>query len=341
MKLLAALLALAAPSALWFESQDPSTSPPKGAQASKVPDPLSCEKCHVEIHAEWSGTLHAKAWTDPIYQKAVAEVRERRRPACFGCHIPEPVQVSGIGLDAEGRPERPDPRDAHRDLGIHCTACHADAAGVMHGPFGGAASAHESKKDARFIAPGSSDLCMTCHSTPIGPVLELGRDFARYREKKPEAACVVCHMEEKERKVAVDAELKSEIPVRKGRSHTLRGPSDPEFLKKAFEIRLERATGGAKLVFQNAGVGHRTPGLLGRVYEWQWKWLDASGKDVGAAGEGKLVPEEALQPGTERAYDLGAVPAGATHLAVRGALRLFPEDKTTVAFLDQKLELPH
>ena len=74
----------------------------------------TCGNCHTEIYAEWKGHKHAGAWTDEIYQAAIAA--KTRPEICHNCHIPNSV------LDRLG--SRPRVRDKHLDEGVTCVACH-------------------------------------------------------------------------------------------------------------------------------------------------------------------------------------------------------------------------
>ena len=173
---------------------------------------------------------------------------------------------------------------------------------------------------------------------PVGAValaVPLGRDFVAYREREPEASCVACHMEEVERRSAVDEELGEEVPVRKGRSHALRGPHDPEFLSRVFTAAW--SADGAKVVLRNTGAGHRTPGLKGRAYTVRTIWLDAEGSEVGAASTGVLEATAALQPGEEAAWDVPERPDGAQGLRLDLAMRHY-EGEEPRRFLRTTLE---
>ncbi|MGH7151192.1 MAG: hypothetical protein ACREIU_10855, partial [Planctomycetota bacterium] len=44
-----------------------------------------CGSCHREIHEEWKGSLHARAWTDPIFQAAYAAEKARSPEAAASC----------------------------------------------------------------------------------------------------------------------------------------------------------------------------------------------------------------------------------------------------------------
>src|SRR5262245_3846410 len=45
-----------------------------------------CEGCHADVAAEWRGSMHQRAWTDPVFLAAYAL---EPLSFCRGCHAPE------------------------------------------------------------------------------------------------------------------------------------------------------------------------------------------------------------------------------------------------------------
>ena len=77
---------------------------------------LACNACNAEIVTEWASSMHAMAWVDERYQKAIA--RKSKPESCQGCHIPEPL-FSG---DLERKPApRADPTS-----NVVSNACHVE-----------------------------------------------------------------------------------------------------------------------------------------------------------------------------------------------------------------------
>ncbi len=68
----------------------------------------ACESCHQEIAAEWRGSLHREAFTDPMFQ---AQFELEPFPFCSSCHAPE-ADV-GVTLAA-----------AAAEIGVGCITCH-------------------------------------------------------------------------------------------------------------------------------------------------------------------------------------------------------------------------
>ena len=96
----------------------------------------ACLGCHLEQHAQWTGTGHARA-----YAALDAEGRAEDR-ACFSCHVTGAHHAAGpqspVGVPAQLR-------------GVGCESC--------HGPGGDHVDAPET---GRMVQPGL-DTCTTCH----------------------------------------------------------------------------------------------------------------------------------------------------------------------------------
>jgi len=215
----------------------------------------TCGMCHRETHAEWQKSAHARAWTDPIYQKAL---KGKDRPQlCHSCHIP------GSVLERLG--QKPHVRELQLDDGVGCSSCHQRGE-ALHGPFELHTDAHPSEQDPAFTGQGSVALCSSCHDLRIADVLPVAKDFARSTLPEQGRTCVGCHMPAVERQLAVSpATGKLQGETRKGRSHELRGPADAEFCAKAFELELEQK--GDKLVVHLRNTaGHGVPGYVGRTF---------------------------------------------------------------------------
>src|SRR5688500_570709 len=90
------------------------------AARSSARDPVAenarCESCHREIAAEWRGSQHQTAFTDPTFQAALAI---EPKAFCRNCHAPEDPNAS--------RPDGP------HTLGIGCVTCHLQAEVVLAG----------------------------------------------------------------------------------------------------------------------------------------------------------------------------------------------------------------
>lgn len=234
-----------------------------------------CLRCHQGIGEEWAHSTHATAWQDQHYQKALKKIR--RKQGCWGCHAPEP-------LAAAGWPQSPKVRADDRHLGVTCTTCHLAADGeTMLGPAGHTTDAHPSQADVRFDESQSNELCIACHATTIGPVIGIAKDFVSSDQEGLGSSCVDCHMGRVTRAWAEPWEDGMEpLPERRGRSHRIKTPRDPEFLASAFLLEARSTETGAELVLANQ-TGHRVPGLIDRKIVFEVQLLDAEGSVLASA----------------------------------------------------------
>ena len=95
-------------SAAFAASELPGPAPRGRSAAEAAALNRTCEDCHAEIAVDWRASLHARAHTDAVYQRAFAI---EPLPFCQGCHAPE------------ADPEQPVPASA-AELGVACVTCH-------------------------------------------------------------------------------------------------------------------------------------------------------------------------------------------------------------------------
>jgi hypothetical protein len=291
------LLALGA--AAFSARQDPAwdlapPAPPDDGRIATLDrlEESSCTECHREIAEEWSRSAHALAWVDRAYQE---ELKDRKKPeACHGCHVPEPLHLGELG-------KKPEARADGRHFGVSCEACHLGPGGAMLGPTGAAADAHPSATSPTMTGAGTTELCVSCHRTTVGPVIGIAKDFETSELRQGGASCVGCHMAVKG-EVELEGGLKRPI-----RSHELQTPRDPSFLARAFELSA-RVAGGKTVVEIRNRAGHRVPGLIGREIDFVARGLDAGGKEL-AAGELSIDTSSYLPIGESLTIELGAAAA--------------------------------
>lgn len=313
-------LAVASTLVAWNDDMPPLRTP---APAVKLtPERVSglesyaCLSCHAEVGEEWATSAHGLAWLDESFQK---DMKTKKRPElCHGCHIPEPV-LAGVPT------AKPETRAESLHLGIACESCHDDGTGTQLGPRGTATDAHPSKVSSYMSAPGSNELCSSCHSTNIGPVIGIAKDFAAAKLAERGLSCVGCHMAPLERAWATDA------PVRLGRSHALQTPRDPGFLRLAFGLALDTSGGKTRVKLTNQ-AGHRVPGLVGRKLVFKAELLDAAGKKL---EEQTLELDERAYLPVDATKELVFTKSGA-RVRVTG-LHTDPRAKAPVPFLDETL----
>jgi hypothetical protein len=233
-----------------------------------------CGGCHREIFEEWKGSLHGRAWTDPIFRAAYAAERGKdpeRAASCVPCHAPAPLLDSGLG-------KFPRAREGDLEVGVDCFACHVGTRG-MSGPHG--TKYHRSKEEERYRDPS---FCYACHGqSERDPVHDQKAAFEATSASSGNS-CASCHMEAVER-VLSQAEEKTRRQVgrlkpRLSGRHDFPGAHDPRFLAKAADLAV--SVEGSELVVRvEAKTGHFLPGGGdGRIVALLVRVLDPTGKEV-------------------------------------------------------------
>ena len=147
------------------------TSEPEPVAEVDLKDPAACAGCHPDQAAQWSGSMHAYAAVDPVYDAMVARgAREAGELDCEGCHRPTAQ-------------------------GVSCAFCHLDDQGVMHGGLedpvdaqvhGSAWSAQHDREQADSVA-----LCGSCHDRSYQ---EWRQSVFSYDNPDQMLTCGGCHM---------------------------------------------------------------------------------------------------------------------------------------------------
>ncbi len=209
-----------------------------------------CKSCHPAIWREWEKSMHARAWTNEIYQEAAAQVADRETN-CDRCHAPEPILITGVG-------KMPKLRNEERDSGVSCLVCHLDAAGAMHGPATSAeTSFHENVTNPIYREP--TLLCSTCHGQPSVPEHDQVSSFLKSSFAAENKGCATCHMPAVKR-LQSTASYESIA----GRKHTWPGSRSFAQLRRAVTVDFEFASAKASVIVENR-AGHLLPGAVMRV----------------------------------------------------------------------------
>ena len=184
--------------------------------AQGLQDPQTCAPCHARAVAEWEGSMHAYASTDPVFRALVAKGQRDTDGAlgqlCLTCHAPmvQRLDLSPDGLDLHELPDSVQ--------GVGCAFCHlAEEVEGLHnnqitlatdGAMRGAwdeplqTPAHTSRYSPFLdrTAPESSDLCGSCHDVVLPNGLHLEQTYKEWSESifatSPTGAlsCGECHM---------------------------------------------------------------------------------------------------------------------------------------------------
>ncbi len=153
--------------------------------------PEKCGECHPDIYEEWSGSVHALAFKDPIYQgelnKAVKAVGHEISRQCEGCHSPLGVvtgEIKGPGLKG---------LSAIAVNGVSCDVCHS-ISGHTHWQT----PSHEPENGSMILTPGveTKDGPVRIKRGPAAPQEGCGEDFHACEESPLHLRaelCASCH----------------------------------------------------------------------------------------------------------------------------------------------------
>jgi mono/diheme cytochrome c family protein len=217
----------------------------KKVRVEQFIEPSLCGECHSEIYKQWSGSMHSKAYIDPIWRAATklffreaateGELLEMR--ACVKCHTPLGFRSYSITS----------PEDDYNKLaelpaqGIFCNWCHnisevkhigdagyeVDAGGgeddpsTMLGPFKDAFSDFHPTKYSELHT--RSEFCGLCHNVthaanklPIEATYDEWKN-SPYNTGDPETSvhCQDCHMRQRP---GIPATGKTERPDNPGKA---------------------------------------------------------------------------------------------------------------------------
>ena len=243
-----------------------------------------CKSCHPAIWREWADSMHAKAWSDEIYQAAAKQIIDRETK-CDQCHAPQPILITGVG-------KMPKLRDKQREAGVSCLVCHLDAHGAMNGPPTSAETYfHANVTNPIYTEP--TMLCATCHGQQSVPEHDQVSSFLNGKFAEGDTSCATCHM-------PVIKRLQSTTSHEsiKGRKHTWRGSRSVAQLKRAATLQLEYTDGKVDVKLRSK-TGHILPGGTLRTIVLEVTLLASDGTElqrqqisISAENENRLLPDE-------------------------------------------------
>lgn len=194
---------------------------PGDVKMSQFFSPISCGACHPDIFKMWSGSTHANAWRNPLFQAlydlgkrtAEGESQKQNIASCVRCHFP-------IGHSAGENSLSPDDEKG----GVICDFCHSvrAATGIGNAPYilnpGNAAAMEGGTKYGPFDdSPETihknqyselhtrSEFCGGCHDVShAGNDLPIEQTYTEWRQgpyntgdPKTSVQCQDCHMRQR------------------------------------------------------------------------------------------------------------------------------------------------
>lgn len=238
-----------------------------------------CKSCHAELYAEWEGSYHGMAWTDPMVQ---ALSKNFRMTECIDCHAPQPIHITGVD-------QRVAPRTHQRVDGVDCLSCHLmpDGRSVAAARDIDTSGVEGACRPVRVDTLTQSVGCAGCHNQheTVDELIASGR---------PES-CQDCHMPEVTRS------------GKPGRSHVFPGAHSVEMHRTALAFDVEIVDGELITKTTNVGAGHHVPtDARHRSYNvWVTAWDDRgnpiTGEDVEIA-EYRLYYRQDFKESTQIAH---------------------------------------
>jgi nitrate/TMAO reductase-like tetraheme cytochrome c subunit len=226
----------------------------------------NCRKCHLDVMAEWENSLHAKSWSNPVFQAAVKRLGKKAEE-CARCHAPDSVPLVGAGNLPHARPD-------DRDLGVNCVTCHLNGRKYF-GP-------HRSKGHGGIVvekAYSNALFCSSCHGhSEVNKAHDAYTSYLTSPAHKEGKSCQDCHMETVNRQM-VKSKKKLRRNVQRARdckTHIFAGAHTSGKASGAAELTAKIIDG--KLTVQiRPKTGHDLPASHGREVRLTVKMLDKSG----------------------------------------------------------------
>lgn len=231
----------------------------------------ACGECHQAIHAVWQHSLHAKSWSNGVFQagyrRAIASFGAERARLCLSCHAPtvrhnkdyavkDPITAEGITCDF-----------CHSvravDLADRADPIRLDVGQVKYGPMREAESPSHTIKTSPLHA--RSEFCAACHEFRTASGVTVLGTYSEWKASpyaEQGRQCQDCHMPIVPGRV-VALHVKRETPASVN-LHDISGSHNIEKVRQAIKLRLKDTTwyGERLWVFveaANVGSGHCFP----------------------------------------------------------------------------------
>lgn len=293
-----------------------------------------CKSCHEDVFAEWQGSHHQIAYTNPEV-RALSD--DFRKEECMDCHLPRPLAVTGFG-------KRTLPRRTHFDEGVSCISCHLAADGGILARNDRPEVPCKPRASEAFLA---ADTCASCHNQH--GTTDQWRASHYFKQGTD---CAACHMPAVTR-------TRQDGSTRLGRRHVYEGCHDPATLRSAGKWEVTRDGDELVLALTNVGAGHNFPTEeRHRAVDMLYRFVTVAGTgDWQRAWRFRMPYRDEMepinpgnQPGENTQLPAGAtkairvpIPADATAVEARLWYRLTPfcgdDDPRSTLLEERKVEL--
>ncbi|HEX4381662.1 MAG TPA: multiheme c-type cytochrome [Myxococcales bacterium] len=308
----------------------------KGSDSSPAPlltrdellDPQTCSSCHQDHYAEWAGSMHAYASTDPVFlamnKRGQRETNGQLGTFCVNCHAPMAVRegLTTDGLNLDQVPQK--------FKGVTCFFCHTVESvngahnapitlstdlvlrGALTDPFptGRTHLAGYSPLVDREQAQAAST-CGSCHDIVTGHGAQIERTFTEWQASafstETGTTCGQCHMPQ-----ATSDTVAANVPgapLRRPHSHlfpaidkALTTFPDTDRQTQAVQALLDTTLQTALCVEPFAG-GSIVSAIIDNV-------AGGHGFPSGSSQDRRVWTEVIAYQGTNVVYQSGVVPAG-------------------------------
>lgn len=232
-------------------------------------DPQSCGACHPDKLAEWSGSLHAKAFSPGLVGQLLTFSKEDTQD-CLNCHAPLAEQAAAFEAARKKGKAHLSEAQGLAAAGNSCGGCHLRGHQRFGPPQRGTGATGQIKGDLPHGGfTGSrdferSDFCAACHQFPADQAINgkpLENTVAEWRASPQAAAgqtCQSCHMPD--------------------RKHLWRGIHDPATTAAGLTPELSADHDKARFAVTSTGVGHAFPTYVTPKVILHAVLLDASGQ---------------------------------------------------------------
>jgi hypothetical protein len=302
----------------------------------------ACGQCHTDIFKAWQGTVHARSFTDPLFQKALEMADAARglvaRRECLVCHAPAAVVQEDFQVN----------NAVSRD-GVGCDFCHSVKSvelsrwpmpfemgfdGIKRGPYAYLESpAHLTAYST--LHRDSPLLCAACHqytNEAGGEVLATYSEWSAGPYPALGVSCQDCHMA-----IVPGERVRPDVAAAPDQRiinlHRLVGSSSLSQLRRGLEATIVESgrsggTARVKVEVRNVAAGHRVPtGLPAK----QVRLI------LTASREGKPIHTEERLYARTLVDESGKVPASEGDLflnsrKVKSDTRLAPRETRTETF---------